>query len=65
MWSVLITSADLIAVNEVKTKGVGFVKLFGKTNLANVYSEPRDSVCLFDADLVTFRAHQDPPAAPD
>ena len=42
MWNVLLTRDDIMSMDRLKKKSVGFVKLFGHKNLEDVYRKLRE-----------------------
>ena len=51
MWNVLLTREDIMAMDRLKTKSVGFVKQFGHKNLEDVYRKLK-----IDWQLITMAA---------
>ena len=38
MWDVIVSVEDLLEIKQLKSRGIGFTKLFGKQHLNSVYS---------------------------
>ena len=47
MWKVLVSVDDLLEIRHLKSKGIGFTKLFGKNHLNSVYGKSNLVFCIW------------------